>query len=55
MTDSNKTTRFYDLPLFHDGDPANLRDKWNEAMNIIDQRMNIIETKIDAKQGAYHD
>lgn len=55
MTDNDKTTRFYDLPLFYDGDPANLRDKWNEAMNIIDQRMHIIETKIDTKQGTYHD
>lgn len=55
MTDNDKTTRFYYLPLFYDGDPANLRDKWNEAMTIIDQRMHIIETKIDAKQGTYHD
>lgn len=49
MPENNKTTRFYDLPLFHDGDAANLRDKWNQAMQIIDQRMHIIETKIDAK------
>lgn len=51
MTDSNHITRFYDLPLFYDGDSANLRDKWNQAMNIIDQRMHIIENKTDTKQG----
>ena len=51
MEHNSNTTRFYDLPLFFEGDPANLRDKWNEAMNIIDQRLHIIETRIDTKQG----
>lgn len=50
MTDNNHTTRFYDLPLFQNGDSANLRDKWNQAMTIIDQRMHIIETKTDTKR-----
>lgn len=40
------TTQYYDLPLFATGDPADLRDKWNQAMKIIDQRMHIIETKL---------
>lgn len=40
-------TPYYNLPLFDTGDAANLRDNYNSAMNIIDQRLHILETKIN--------
>lgn len=39
-----KTTTFYGLPLFDEGDPANLIDQYNRAMTLIDRQMHIIAT-----------
>ena len=39
-----KTTTYYGLPLFDDGDPANLTDEFNRAMTLIDRQMHIIAT-----------
>lgn len=41
------TTPYYDLPLYEDNDPTNLRDGYNNAMLIIDQRLHIIETQLN--------
>ena len=39
-----KKTTFYGLPLFDEGDPANLMDEFNRAMILIDRQMHIIAT-----------
>lgn len=39
-----KATTYYGLPLFDEGDPANLTDEFNRAMTLIDRQMHIIAT-----------
>lgn len=45
MTD--KKTPFYELPLYDDGDSANLRDQYNNAITKIDKILNQLNTKIN--------
>lgn len=44
MTD--KITPNYGLPLYTDGDPADMRDKYNRAMEKIDAQMRILEVRL---------
>ena len=41
------TTPFYNLPLYEDGDPDNLRDQYNNAITKIDKILHQINTKIN--------
>lgn len=47
MTNTNKNTPFYNLPLYNDGDAANLRDQYNSAIIKIDKILNQLNTKIN--------
>lgn len=47
-----KTTPYYLLPLYGEGSMANLRDQYNEAMRILDQRIHILETRITLLENA---
>lgn len=42
-----KTTPFYNLPLYDDGDSANLRDQYNNAITKVDKILHQINTKIN--------
>lgn len=40
------TTPFNNLPLYTDGDAANLRDAYNESMKKIDKKLHQIDLQI---------
>lgn len=42
-------TRHWGLPLYNDGTPADLRDGYNRAMNMIDQILTQLHTEIREK------
>nr|DAG13236.1 MAG TPA: hypothetical protein [Bacteriophage sp.] len=41
------TTPFYHLPLYETGDLADLRDKYNAAMRIIDRTMHQMQVQAE--------
>lgn len=48
-----KTTPFYNLPLYGDADPQDMRDGYNSAMSLIDQRLHQLDNIIqDVRNGA---
>lgn len=52
MTDDTyKRTRHLSLPLYTDATPMDLRDGYNEAMRLLDQKINQMETLIREKEG----
>ena len=38
-----KYTTFYHLPQYEDDDPIDLRDGYNHAMSLIDQRLHQLD------------
>lgn len=40
------------LPLYTDSTPMDLRDGYNEAMSMLDQKINQLETLIRETKGA---
>lgn len=53
MNDSQyKRTRHLSLPLYTDTTPMDLRDGYNEAMRILDKKINQLETLIRETKGA---
>ena len=44
-------TRHLSLPLYTDATPMDLRDGYNEAMRILDQKINQMETLIRETKG----
>lgn len=50
--DTYKRTRHLALPLYTDDTPMDLRDGYNEAMRIIDKKINQLETLIREIKGA---
>lgn len=53
MAESNQDdyarTRHYALPIYLDTSPADLRDGYNHAMTIIDQKLHQLEIQIREK------
>lgn len=45
-------TRHLALPLYADDTPMDLRDGYNEAMRILDKKINQLETLIRETKGA---
>ncbi|WP_298049167.1 hypothetical protein [uncultured Bifidobacterium sp.] len=41
-----KTTAYYSLPIYEDADSFDLRDGYNEAMRILDQKLHQLDFKI---------
>lgn len=53
MTNSQyDKTRYLALPLYADDTPMDLRDGYNEAMRILDKKINQLETLIRETKGA---
>lgn len=53
MTDDRyDRTRHLALPLYTDDTPMDLRDGYNEAMRILDKKINQLETLIRETKGA---
>lgn len=53
MNDSRyERTRHLSLPLYTDTTPMDLRDGYNEAMRMLDQKINQLETLIRETKGA---
>lgn len=50
--DTYKRTRHLALPLYADDTPLDLRDGYNEAMRILDKKINQLETLIRETKGA---
>ena len=44
-------TRHLSLPLYTDTTPMDLRDGYNEAMKVLDQKINQLETLIRETKG----
>lgn len=42
-------TRHYDLPLYNDATPMDLRDGYNRSMRMIDQILNQLQIQIREK------
>lgn len=53
MTDNGQygRTRHLALPLYTDTTPVDLRDGYNEAMRILDQRMHQLEILVRESKG----
>lgn len=47
--DDHTHTRHYALPIYLDTSPLDLRDGYNRAMSIIDQKMHQLEIQIREK------
>ena len=47
--DDHTHTRYYALPIYLDTSPFDLRDGYNRAMSIIDQKMHQLEIQIREK------
>lgn len=45
-TDAYGHTRYYRLPLYQDATPFDLRDGYNRAMTLIDQRLHQLDVQI---------
>ena len=50
--DTYERTRHLSLPLYTDISPMDLRDGYNEAMRILDGKINQLETLIRETKGA---
>ena len=46
-TDEYETTPYYELPLYTDATPQDLRDGYNKAMRILDQKMHQIDVQLN--------
>lgn len=44
-----KKTAYYHLPLYEDNDPFDPRDGYNQAMRILDQKLNQLNITIRTK------
>ena len=40
-------TPYYELPLYQDNTPQDLRDGYNRSMRLLDQKLHMIELKLD--------